>query len=344
MDDAIDRRMRAFAFAVAFASSRASAVRPRAALARASFARIISGVNAAHSRTNAREGTGGMASRRARATRSQTNASDSLELHAKEDKYGGVVIDDERFPEALSSPIAFGEALDDALTRWRERERRGVWLKLSLARAACVPIACERGFEYHHAEREYVMLVKWLPTNEESTIPANASHQVGVGAFVYDKTTKKVLLVQERRGPASGRDLWKMPTGLIEAGEDVPVAAMREVMEETGIDAEFDVVIGCRHAHVGAWGKSDMFFCVALVVKDGVSREIQMQAQEIARAKWATMEEFLSNPHVQPGSHAHALHALCEKWANGEYAGIRAQKLPLGFGRPGEVYTYVAHE
>lgn len=43
----------------------------------------------------------------------------------------------------------------------------------------------QEDFTYHHAESAYVMLVRWL-SNEPSTLPANASHHVGVGAFVLN--------------------------------------------------------------------------------------------------------------------------------------------------------------
>lgn len=266
-------------------------------------------------------------------------------LRGNADRYGGVIVDDdaEGFPDETRATAVeeFEETLARSLDAWRAEGVRGVWLKLRTARAAYVPVATTAGFEFHHAEREYVMLTKWLPEDEPSTIPANASHQVGVGAFVYDEEGGKVLLVQEKRGPASGRDLWKMPTGLLEAGEDIPEAAMREVSEETGIETEFGAVIGLRHGHFGAFGKSDMFAVVGLRVKNGASREIIIQEQEIEAAKWATVEEFLANPNIEAGSHAAALHALCAKWSAGEYDGIAGRKLPLGFGRPGEVYTYV---
>jgi len=268
------------------------------------------------------------------------------------DRYGGVVVLDAH--DAFASAASTTESFDDALmawTRtWRERGVRGVWMRLTLERAALVPVAARRGFEFHHAERGvdgeggYVMMTTWLCEDEASTIPANASHQVGVGAFVWDAERERVLLVQERRGPASGRDLWKMPTGLLEAGEDVPDAATREVLEETGIETEFDAVMGIRHGHFGLFGKSDLFLCVTLRVKPESSRTIRVQETEIAAAKWATLEEFLNNPHVDRGSHAHELHERCARWTRGEHAGIVAKKLPIGFGRPGEVYTYVTDD
>ena len=262
------------------------------------------------------------------------------------DRYGGIIVDNahDAFVTAAETPETFDATLGGWLATWRASGARGVWLKLALDDARLVPVAKERGFEFHHAERTYVMMTTWLPSDEASTIPNNASHQVGVGAFVYDGENEKVLLVQERRGPASGRDLWKMPTGLLEAGEDIPDAAVREVLEETGIETTFDAVVGCRHGHFGLFGKSDLFFCVGLRVRDGASREIKIQETEIERAKWASVDEFLNNPNIEPGSHAHALHERCVRWSVGDYAGIVGKKLPLGFGRSGDVYTYVTTE
>lgn len=58
--------------------------------------------------------------------------------------------------------------------------------------------------------------------------------------------------------------IWKFPTGLAEAGEDVHIAAEREVLEETGIQAVFDSVLAIRQSHGLFLGKSDLFFVCAL--------------------------------------------------------------------------------
>lgn len=46
-------------------------------------------------------------------------------------------------------------------------------------------IILKEGFRYHHAEPDYLMLVCWIPDTID-TLPTNASHRVGIGAFVMN--------------------------------------------------------------------------------------------------------------------------------------------------------------
>lgn len=53
----------------------------------------------------------------------------------------------------------------------------------------------QAGFRYHHAEPTYLVLTLWLP-DRPCTLPPNASHQVGIGAFVLnDKNEVLMFLV-----------------------------------------------------------------------------------------------------------------------------------------------------
>ncbi len=71
----------------------------------------------------------------------------------------------------------------------------------------------------------YVMLTRWLP-DEPSTLPPNASHQVGVGACVIN-AQGLVLVVQERNGPLKGRQV-RSVAGMCCAWQySSPAAALR---------------------------------------------------------------------------------------------------------------------
>eukprot|EP00854_Cymbomonas_tetramitiformis_P024565 gene24565-29879_t len=201
-----------------------------------------------------------------------SDKSEQLLVHT-EDQYGGVLIDASQLPESKTD---FTVKLAASLTAWKKLAKRGIWLK---------------GFEFHHAETNYVMMTKWL-ADVPSTIPPNASHQVGVGAFVLN-SKNEVLVVQETSGPAAARkDFWKLPTGLVNQGEEIADGAIREVLEECGIRTKFLSMVGMRSAHnIGACKKSDLFFVCTL---QPLSEDIKIQESEIAAAKWMDVEEWLA--------------------------------------------------
>ncbi|MCH90172.1 nudix hydrolase 2-like, partial [Trifolium medium] len=128
--------------------------------------------------------------------------------------------------------------------------KQGVWIKLPIHLANLVETLIKEGFWYHHAEPKYLMLVHWI-ADSANTIPANATHRVGVGAFVVNEK-REVLVVQEKTGHFRGTGSWKFPTGVADQGEDICVAAVREAKEETGVsnlfmvDTEFVEILAFR--------------------------------------------------------------------------------------------------
>lgn len=50
----------------------------------------------------------------------------------------------------------------------------------------------QEGFWYHHAEPKYLMLVYWIPQSAH-TIPANATHRVGVGVVAMNEKDEVLL-------------------------------------------------------------------------------------------------------------------------------------------------------
>lgn len=211
-------------------------------------------------------------------------------LTAVNDNHGGVIIE----LKAPMDPRAFTRSLRASISNWRQQGIRGVWIKLPIELANLVQPAVEEGFWYHHAEPTYLMLVYWIP-NTAHTIPVNATHRVGVGAFVM-KDKKEVLVVQEKNGMLRGLGVWKFPTGVVDQGEDIFAGAIREVKEETGIDTEFVEVLAFRQSHMSFFEKSDLFFVCML---RPLSFDIQKQESEIEAAQWMPLEEYAAQPFVQ---------------------------------------------
>eukprot|EP00931_Biecheleriopsis_adriatica_P091984 TRINITY_DN65827_c0_g1_i1.p1 TRINITY_DN65827_c0_g1~~TRINITY_DN65827_c0_g1_i1.p1 ORF type:complete len:495 (-),score=101.09 TRINITY_DN65827_c0_g1_i1:53-1444(-) len=207
-------------------------------------------------------------------------------IEGKEDRFRGVTV--EISPGSKVSAAAFGTELRERLSEWAANGKRGLWFK--------VPIACSRfiapltgeGFKFHHAKPEYVMLTRWLEESP-SKLPRYSFTQIGVGGCVVN-SMNEVLMVQEKVNPeANFQGLWKLPGGLADPGEDLAVTAGREVLEETGIQTELHGVVSFRHSHTARFGQSDIYCVVRL---RALTEEIKLCPEEIADAKWMTLEDI----------------------------------------------------
>ncbi|KAK9095205.1 hypothetical protein Scep_026674 [Stephania cephalantha] len=260
---------------------------------------------------------------------------ESTVLDYSEDKYDGVVIDPDRLP---SNPKAFASILRASLSHWRLKGKKGIWLKLPVERSELVPIAVKEGFEYHHAERQYLMLTYWIPQGP-SLLPDNASHHVGIGGFVINDQDE-VLVVQEKYCPPACVGLWKLPTGYILESEEIYTGAVREVKEETGIDSEFVEVIAFRHALSVAFEKSDLFFICML---RPLSTKIKVDDQEIQAAKWMPLAEFVEQPLIKEDNMFYKIIEMCIARLGKRYCGLVSHRVVSKFdGKTSSLYYNVA--
>lgn len=226
----------------------------------------------------------------------------------------------------------FGSFLRERCEVWLQEQKRGVWLTIPIERSAWIHKAVEESFVFHHAEKTHVVMTRWLP-DEPDPLPSNASHQVGVGAFVV-APTGRLVLVKEKYGGTT----WKVPTGIVEAHENIADAAVRECREETGLAATFEKVVAVRHSHAAPFGKSDIFFlCILRVDKE---RDLVEQPQEIARARWASYDDFLEQePVPRDWPVWEMLYRLCrnEGGEPGDVDGLRHREFHSDNGRPNTV-------
>ncbi|KAH7299230.1 hypothetical protein KP509_24G001200 [Ceratopteris richardii] len=182
----------------------------------------------------------------------------------------------------------------------------------------------KEGFVYHHSEQDYLMLALWIPESV-CTLPASASHQVGIGALVMN-TENRLLVVQEVTGPTKGSGTWKMPTGVVLQREDIQDAAVREVKEETGVDAKFVEVFGVRQSHGVAFGKSDLFFVCLL---QPLSSDIVIQKHEIAAAQWMPFDDYRSQEANTKSELLTRIADIVTAAFQGKYTGFGVEKLRL---------------
>ncbi|WJZ82506.1 hypothetical protein VitviT2T_002260 [Vitis vinifera] len=267
-------------------------------------------------------------------TRSTLFSREMRVLDAIDDEYGGVVVDPQRLPV---NPSSFATVLHSSLSHWKMQGKKGVWLKLPAERSELVPIAVKEGFQYHHAERGYVMLTYWIPEGP-CMLPSNASHHVGVGGFVINDNNE-VLVVQEKHYAPALVGLWKIPTGFILEAEEISTGVVREIKEETGIDTEFVEVIAFRHAHNVAFEKSDLFFVCML---RPLSTQIAVDDIEIQAAKWMPLDEFVEQPLIQGDCMFKKIIDICIARLGKRYCGLSAQQLVSKFdGKLSSLYYNV---
>ncbi|KAF7119924.1 hypothetical protein RHSIM_Rhsim13G0140900 [Rhododendron simsii] len=235
-------------------------------------------------------------------------------LSGRNDDHGGVIV--EMSTEPVDA-VVFGSLLRASILHWRQEGKKGVWIKVPIELVNIVEPAVKEGFYFHHAEPKYLMLVYWIPETP-STIPVNATHRVGIGGFVMNEK-KEVLVVQEKSGILRGTGVWKFPTGVVEEGEDICDAAVREVKEETGIDTKFVEILAFRQSHKSFFEKSDLFFVCLL---QPLSFNIQPQELEIEAAQWMPFEEYTAQQFVQKNEVLKYISDVCLSKREGKYSGF----------------------
>ena len=113
------------------------------------------------------------------------------------------------------------------------------------------------------------------------------------------------------------------------------------MMEETGVKAEFVSILSARHSHGTHFGRSDMFFVVAL---RALSDELIRCPKEIEKVEWKDLEFFANNPKVQEGTAMWALNKKCYEFAQGKMTGMQSDFYPAGMNRPKPVRVYFGEE
>lgn len=89
--------------------------------------------------------------------------------------------------------------------------------------------------------------------------------------------TQQLIIIKQYRPPAKGY-VYELPAGLIDAGEDVVVAAKRELREETGYSGEVIGIIDPAFNTPGMSGEA--VYSAYMEVTAGQSPEVDLQDSE----------------------------------------------------------------
>ena len=203
--------------------------------------------------------------------------------------FDGVVTDPDALPVRADE---FAQRLDCSLQTWIERGLQVVWLEVPILKSDLIPVAVQAGFTFHHAGREYLMLTRQLCP--KAFVPPYASHYIGAGGVVLNNEDE-LLVVWERAHSRNGRRYYKLPGGALYQGEHLVDGVIREIREETGIEAKFESLVCFRHWHGYRFGKSDIYFVCRL---SPLTHEIVIQDCEIAECLWMPVHEYLTSEYV----------------------------------------------
>ena len=219
-------------------------------------------------------------------------------LESTTNPFGGIIPNPQGLP---SDPDEFRDRLAQSLTSWREQGYKTVWLEVPIGLSALVPVAVSAGFSFHHSgerpnlyspgmeDDQYLMMTLQLEAG--AFIPPFATHYIGVGGVVLN-TDRELLVVCERHRNPGQPPFYKLPGGAVHPGEHLADAAIREVLEETGIHTQFEALACFRHWHGYRYGKSDIYFVARL---SPLSNEITMQVEEIEECLWMPVDDYLDS-------------------------------------------------
>jgi mutator protein MutT len=114
---------------------------------------------------------------------------------------------------------------------------------------------------------------------------------VGVGAIIISEG--KILIEKRKNEPSKGK--WSIPGGLVELGENIEQAVIREVKEETGLDVEAPHLIDIvDNISLDAKGKVKYHYVIIdyLVTVRGGLLKAASDADELKWVPFSEVEEY----------------------------------------------------
>lgn len=147
---------------------------------------------------------------------------------------------------------------------------------------------------------------------------------LGVAARVVNGD--RILLVQEAKGPHATK--WGFPKGHVDNGESPEQAALRELMEESGLQGRVMGLAGVRTAL--RKDEPAVFLCYDVHVDE---HEQSSSSDEISSIQWFSLGEISSLPWVSETMHQLAIDGLTQRRLMPSHQGLTPRTNPYAVYR-----------
>ncbi|WNO08812.1 NUDIX hydrolase [Teredinibacter sp. KSP-S5-2] len=182
---------------------------------------------------------------------------------------------------------SFSKNLIEEINLWEKKDKKLIWLTLPINQSKYIHCATALGFVFHNCHETEITLIKRLTPNAYA--PFAPTHTVGVGGMVIN-ANKEILVIRERNSVYKG---YKLPGGILEAGETIRQGVIREIKEETGVDSEFRSVSGFLAGYPYKFNNANIYVVCKL---SALTNEIAIQdTEEVLEAKWVSMDDFIQD-------------------------------------------------
>ena len=211
-----------------------------------------------------------------------------LMLSVKEDLYNGLIVETESIPLSVST---FKTSLQELIAQAANKKIALLWLDLNSIQAQHLAAALEMGFEFHNCEAQRVTLT--YQVTKGAYIPVAPTHTIGVGAVVINEKNE-LLMVRDRIHTSNS--IYKLPGGMLEHSQSLEEGVVREVWEETGIEAKLIKMVSVLNSHPFTFNKSNMYIVFQL---EALSSKINViDTHEIEKALWLPLKDFFENDEI----------------------------------------------
>jgi len=111
---------------------------------------------------------------------------------------------------------------------------------------------------------------------------------LAVGGLVKDEKGRWLVVKKKYSGL---KDMWSLPAGFVKETETVDQAILREIKEETGIEAKMIGLMGVRTGVI----KGEISDNMLLFLLETDQTEVTIQEKELSEAKFMTEQELLQD-------------------------------------------------